>query len=204
CRRACRPARERRETVRRPVVAVIKCRRHPGFHHSRRHHCQCRDCRRARSRPCHRHHRFVVVGRSRHQERDPARHRGEVGQHEPRRQSARRRGQARRQGARREFRHRDRRDASSHEGRCALRHRADAGPGRRGRARRLAGRSFGARPRRHHRRAQARPYRLRLVARQRPHPHALRPSRGERAGRGDHAGRCAGETGRRPRRDQHV
>ena len=49
----------------------------------------------ARPRPRHRHHRPVGVGRRRDQERHLARHRGQVGQYEPRRQSAGGAGQAR-------------------------------------------------------------------------------------------------------------
>ena len=63
------------------------------------------------------------------------------------------------------LRHRDPRDASSPQDRCALGHGADAGQGGRGRPRRQAGGRQRARTRRTHRRAQARRYRLCHLAR---------------------------------------
>ena len=57
-------------------------------------------------------------------------------QHEPWRQSPGRAGAPRRRVARSRLGHRDRRDASPHEGGCALRHRAAARRGRGGRPRR--------------------------------------------------------------------
>ena len=61
------------------------------------------------------------------------------------------------------IRYRSRRDASPHEGRCAVRHRADAGRSRRRGAWHRVGRPFGARPRRRHRRTALRRYRLRRL-----------------------------------------
>ena len=72
---------------------------------------------------------------------------------------------ARRQDARQFLRHRNPGDASQPEGRCAVRHRADARPRRRGRPRHRPRQTFGAQPRRQHRRAPCRRYRLCDVAR---------------------------------------
>ena len=89
-------------------------------------------------------------------ERHLARHRREVRQYEPRRQSARRVGQAGRAVAGREFRHRNSGNASQGQDRCALGHRPDARRSRRRGPQHRARRPVGAGPRRHHRRAAIR------------------------------------------------
>ena len=61
----------------------------------------------------------------------------------------------RRRSAGRGLRHRDRRDAPPRQGRCALRHRADAGRGRRGRARRRSREALRQGPRRRNRPARS-------------------------------------------------
>ena len=66
-----------------------------GFHRAGRDHRQCRDRRPARPGSRHRHHRSFGVGRCRDQERHLARHRRQIGQYEPRRQSAGGAGEAR-------------------------------------------------------------------------------------------------------------
>ena len=96
----------------------------------------------ARPGSCHRHHRPVGVRRRRDQERHLARDRGEVGQYEPRRQSAGGAGQAGRAIARREFRYRDPGNAPQGQDRCAVGHRVDARRGRRRRPQDRARRSI--------------------------------------------------------------
>ena len=109
------------------------------------------------------------------------------------RQSARGADQARGEDARRGVRHRDLRDASQQEDRCAVRHRADVRPrgGRRPRHRSRA--ALGARPRRRDRRAQDRRHRLCVAARRhrgrRAQRDLRRPGRAHRAGA--HAPRTA-------------
>ena len=71
--------------------------------------------------------------------------------------------QTSRGGARRGVRHRDRRDASQQEDRCALRHRAAVRRGRRGRPQDRPEDAARARARRPHRRAQAGRHRLRVA-----------------------------------------
>ena len=177
CRRARRAARKWRETLGRSVVAVGQCRRHSGFHRAGRHHRQCGDRGRARPGPRHRHHRPVVIRRRRDQERHRARHRREVGQYEPRRQPAGGAGQARRAVARPELRHRNPGNASPRQDRRAVGHRPDARRGRRRRPRRRSRHPFGARPRRHHRRAAAGRYRLCVAARRHRHRRSQRDLR---------------------------
>ena len=63
--------------------------------------------------------------------RRPPCHDRQVRQHEPRREPAGGAGREGRQGARRRLRHRDPGDAPQAQGRCAVRHRADARQGRR-------------------------------------------------------------------------
>ena len=125
----------------------------------------------------HRHHRAVGVGRRRDQERHLARHRREVGQYEPRRQSAGGAGEARGAIARREFRHRNPGNAPPRQDRRAVGHRADARRGRRRRPQDRARAAFGARPRRRHRRAPDRRYRLCVVARRHRHRRSQRDLR---------------------------
>ena len=124
CRRARRPAGERRQTFGRPVDAVGQCRRHSRFYRAGRDHRQCCDRRRTRPRAHRRHHRPVGVRHGRDQERDFARCSGAIRQYEPRHQPAGRAGQARRAVAGRKLRHRNRRNASQGQDRRAVGHRA--------------------------------------------------------------------------------
>ena len=126
-------------------------------------------------------------------------------QHERRRQPSRGADTAGggRAGAR--FRHRDRRDASSDEGRCALRHGAPARRSGGRRPRRFAEGPFGAWPRRPDRRAPGGRYRLRVAARRHGRRRSQRHLR--RRGRaGDVEPPCRGSRAVRPRRAQgrHV
>ena len=139
------------------VAALLKaCRRVDRVHHSGGDAGLRRNDRGGRPRSCHRHHRPFGRRGSRHRQGGEPRHHRQVRQYESRRQSARRSGQARGEDAQRRLRHRNLRDAPQQEDRRAVRHRADARPRRRRRPRHRSDQAFGARPRRHDRRAQAR------------------------------------------------